>query len=111
MALRHPEVFYTDDFMYDVMGIAELPTELYQYTSIDSLDKILESSTLRFSRLDKVNDPEEAIASDLPFASSSVFVSCWSSEEKESIPMWSMYGSRFGGVRIRLPTNMFTGRR
>src|ERR1700720_300368 len=98
MALRHPEVFYTDDFMFDVMGIAELPTELYQYTSIDSLDKIVQSKTLRFSRLDKVNDPEEAVASDLAFASSSIFVSCWSSEKKESIPMWSMYGSSFGGV-------------
>jgi Protein of unknown function (DUF2971) len=111
MALRRPEVFYTDDFMFDVMGIEELPTNLYQYTSIDSLKKILQSHTLRFSRLDKVNDPEEAIASDLPFASSSVFVSCWSSEVNESIPMWSMYGDRFYGVRIRLPTTMFVGRK
>lgn len=111
VALKRPEIFYTDDFIFDVMGIEEFPTELYQYTSIESLEKILQTRTLRFSRLDKVNDPEEAIAADLPLASSSVFVSCWSNEQKESIPMWSMYGSNFRGVRIRLPANMFAGRR
>lgn len=92
------------------MGIESLPHFLYQYTSLDNLEKILESRTLRFSRLDKVNDPEEAAASDLPFAASSVFVSCWSSDETESIPMWSMYGRDFQGVRFRLPANMFLGR-
>lgn len=105
-----PEGFYTDDFMFDVMGIEELPSVLYQYTSVESLERILASHTLRFSRLDTVNDPEEATASDVPFASSSVFVSCWSGTEAEQIPMWSMYGHNFGGVRIRLPTNMFAGR-
>jgi len=105
------EVFYTDDFMGDVLGIEELPSSLYQYTSVGSLEEILQSRTLRFSRLDKVNDPQEATASDLPFASSSIFVSCWTSEEAESIPMWSMYGETLRGVRVRLPANMFAGRR
>jgi hypothetical protein len=111
MQLEADEGFYTDDFMFDVMGIESLPTALYQYTSIDSLGKILASRSLRFSRLDTVNDPEEAIASDVPMAASSVFVSCWSSTKVEQIPMWSMYGQNFCGVRIRLPTNMFLGRR
>lgn len=105
-----PEGFYTDDFIYDVMGIRELPSVLYQYTSVDSLEKILSTRTLRFSRLDTVNDPEEASASDIPLAASSVFVSCWSSTEAEQIPMWSMYGQNFEGVRIMLPSNMFAGR-
>lgn len=64
--------------MFDVMGIEELPSVLYQYTSIESLGKILASRTLRFSHLDTVNDPEEAMASDVPLAAGSVFVSCWS---------------------------------
>ncbi|MGK7866349.1 DUF2971 domain-containing protein [Falsiroseomonas sp. E2-1-a20] len=106
-----PEGFYTDDFMFDVMGIEELPSVLYQYTSIESLQKILASRTLRFSRLDTVNDPEEAMASDVPLAASSVFVSCWSGTQVEQIPMWSMYGQNFGGVRIKLPANMFAGRK
>src|SRR4051794_29390495 len=106
--MYHQKTFYTDDFMFDVMGIEELPSTLYHYTSVDNLKNILQSCTLRFSRLDNVNDPEEAIASDLPFASSSVFVSCWSSAEAESIPMWSMYGQSFCGIRLRLPANMFS---
>ncbi len=111
MYFEGPEGFYTDDFMFDVMGIGELPSVLYQYTSVGSLEKILTSRTLRFSRLDTVNDPEEARASDVPLAASSVFVSCWSGTEAEQIPMWSMYGQNFEGVRIRLPANMFIGRK
>lgn len=110
MAWPRDEVFYTDDFMADVMEIERLPDFLYQYTSAESLEKILQTRTLRFSRLDQVNDPEEATASDLPFASTTIFVSCWSSGEAESIPMWSMYGNAFEGVRYRLPANMFAGR-
>ena len=110
MYFEEPEGFYTDDFMAYVMGIDELPKMLFQYTSIDSLEKILSSKTLRFSRLDRVNDPEEAMASDVPLAATSVFVSCWSSTEEEQIPMWSMYGDSFSGVRIRLPADMFSGR-
>ena len=102
--------FYTDDFMFNMMGIEELPSALYQYTTIESLEKILSTQTLRFSRLDTVNDPEEATAADVPLASSSVFVSCWSSTSLEQIPMWSMYGDASRGVRIKMPSNMFTGR-
>lgn len=110
MKFEEAEPFYTDDFMFNVMGITELPAALYQYTSIDALEKITSSRSLRFSRLDTVNDPEEATASDIPFAASSVFVSCWSNTEEEQIPMWSMYGQSFCGVRLRMPANMFSGR-
>lgn len=110
MNFEEPEGFYTDDFMFDAMGIEELPAALYQYTSVESLGKILASRTLRFSRLDTMNDPEEATAADVPLAASSVFVSCWTATEVEQIPMWSMYGQNLTGVRIRLPANMFAGR-
>lgn len=111
MYSERSEGFYTDDFMFDVMGIEELPSALYQYTSLASLEKIIASRTLRFSRLDTVNDPEEAMASDVALAASSVFVSCWSGTEAEQIPMWSMYGQNFSGLRVRLPSNMFVGRK
>lgn len=110
LAWASADIFYTDAFMEEVMGIEALPRFLYQYTSVESLEKILGSGTLRFSRLDKVNDPEEARAADVPLAASSVFVSCWSDSEAESIPMWSMYGRDFSGVRYRMPANMFAGR-
>ena len=104
------DVFYTDDFMYAELGIEHLPAKLYRYTSLASLEKTLCSTKLHFSRLDQMNDPEEAIASDLPLASSSIFASCWTDADPESIPMWSMYGDSFKGVRIALPSNMFAGR-
>jgi hypothetical protein len=103
-------MFYTDDFMYDVMGIEELPNTLYHYTSIETLALILSNRTLRFSRLDGVNDPEEATASDLPNASTLVFASCWTAQQRESLPMWSMYTKDLAGVRISLPSNPFSGR-
>ncbi len=64
-------MFYTDDFVADVMGIEALPDVLYHYTSVETLALILDKCLLRFGRLDSVNDPEEASASDLPNASSS----------------------------------------
>jgi hypothetical protein len=96
--------------MFDVMGVEGIPEKLFQYTSVDSLEKILSNCTIRFSRLDTVNDPEEAKAADVPNAASSVMVSCWSADERESIPMWSMYGDHFSGVRFGMPSNMFLGR-
>ncbi|WP_417546689.1 DUF2971 domain-containing protein [Marinobacter sp.] len=103
-------MFYTDDFMFDVMGIVELPDVLYHYTSIETLALILATRTLRFGRLDSVNDPEEASASDLPNAATLVFASCWTAVERESIAMWRMYSDNMQGVRICMPNNPFMGR-
>jgi len=102
--------FYTDDFMANVLGIEALPKNLFHYTSIDTLEKILANRTLRFGRLDQVNDAEEAQASDVALASTSVFVSCWSTAATEQIPLWSIYGGAFHGVRLCMPSNMFAGR-
>lgn len=105
------DFFYTDDFMWEVLNIRTLPKRLCHFTSADSLEKILSTRTMRFSRLDRVNDPEEATAEDLPEAASSVFVSCWTGPDLESIPMWAMYGDQLRGVRLSLPSNMFRGRK
>ncbi|NKJ97099.1 DUF2971 domain-containing protein [Rhizobium leguminosarum bv. viciae] len=102
--------FYTDDFMAEVMGVEALPERLFHYTSIDTLEKILINHTLRFGRLDQVNDPEEAQSDDVPLAATSLFVSCWSSNSVESIPLWSLYGGGRHGVRLSMPVNMFAGR-
>lgn len=103
-------MFYTDDFMYDVMGVTELPGVLYHYTSIETLALILANRTLRFSRLDAVNDPEEASACDLPDAPTLVFASCWTAQSRESLAMWRMYTPDMQGLRIALPSNPFSGR-
>lgn len=103
-------MFYTDDFMRDVMGITEFPETLYHYTSIDNLALLLANQTLMFSRLDGVNDPEEAYASDFDNAATLVFASCWTELEKESLAMWRMYTPDMQGVRIKMPSNPFLGR-
>lgn len=103
-------MFYTDDFMWHVLGVDRLPDTLYHYTSIETLALILSNRTLRFSRLDGVNDPEEASACDLPKASTLVFASCWTAQDRESLAMWRMYTPNMQGVRIALPNNPFAGR-
>lgn len=82
---------------------------IHHYTNIESLALILKNRTLRFNRLDKVDDPEES-----NFFSHGVnlgpytFVSCWTESKEESIPMWKMYTSGCWGIRITVPRdNLF----
>jgi len=85
---------------------------LFHYTSIANLCLILKNKSIRFQRLDKVNDPEEAKIKSFPDARHFIYVSCWTNEtnDEESIPLWNMHSSDMKGVRIRLPINMFKGR-
>lgn len=80
-----------------------IPDRLYHYTSIDALAMILSTRKLRFTRLDLVNDPEEAAANDLPISRELVFATCWTDVEEESLPMWKMYTPSHRGIRISLP--------
>jgi len=87
------------------------PEHLFHYTSIGNLCLILKSRSIRFTRLDKVNDPEEALTKDFGDASLFTYASCWTYEKEESLPLWNIYSSDMRGVRIRLPINMFAGRK
>ena len=75
----------------------------YHYTNLDVLSLILRNRTLRFTRLDQVDDREES-----NFISNGVnlgpytFVSCWSEVKEENIPMWKMYTKGKWGVRLSL---------
>lgn len=89
----------------------EHPKYLFHYTSKENLCLILRKKTIRFSRLDQVNDPEEALTKHFSDACLFTYVSCWTSEEEESLPMWKMYSADMRGLRIQLPVNMFKGRR
>ena len=76
-----------------------LPNTLKHYTSIDTLEKILESKRIRFSRFDKMDDRTET--EGLPeLMKKSYFLSCWVDEKRESIPQWRMYAEK--GIRIEL---------
>lgn len=82
---------------------------IYHYTSLDTLSLILKNKTIRFNRLDRVDDPEEA-----SYGSGSIntklgryiFVSCWTKAPEENERLWDMY-THNKGVRIGMDEDMF----
>lgn len=84
-----------------------IPPFLYHYTSVEALLLILKNKTIRFTRLDYLNDPLEGLHSKFQNLSKHVYASSWTSESAESIPMWKIYSS-LKGVRIRLPIDLFS---
>ena len=76
---------------------------IYHYTSIESLALILKTRSLRFTRLDGVDDVREAQAHAGIDFGRFFFVSCWTQQAEESIPQWSMYSREMQGVRLELP--------
>lgn len=89
-------------------NIQEKETEyLYHYTSVDSLALILKNRTIRLNSLDKMDDLQEQKTSDINNFGKFFFVSSWTSDSTESIPMWKMYTNPQSGVRIKLRKNPF----
>lgn len=82
--------------------------KLYHYTTIDALALILKNKTIKFSRLDRVDDLEEGrVESSGVKLGKHFFVSCWTENADESIPLWKMYSADSYGVRICLEKDMF----
>lgn len=75
---------------------------LYHYTSVDTLEKILTNKSFCFTTLGLVDDLDEVETADISKFGRFCYVSCWTREEKESIPMWKMYTPDMQGVRIRM---------
>lgn len=77
---------------------------LYHYTSLATFALILTTKSIKFNRLDLVDDPDESLFgygdSDMKLNSSS-FVSCWTEDKVENIALWKMY-TDLKGVRIGL---------
>jgi len=81
---------------------------IYHYTNLESLALILKNKTIRFNRLDKVDDIEEGNAESLGVRFCKyVFVSCWTENSVENIPLWKMYSGDYSGVRISMEHDMF----
>lgn len=80
---------------------------LYHYTNIDTLGLILKNKTFRFNSLENVDDGEEMETEDFGNLGRFCYVSCWTDEEKESVPMWKQYTVPEKGVRLKLPKNIF----
>lgn len=85
----------------------EAPSVLYHYASLDTLALILHNRTIRFSRLDKVDDPQEQRSADSQNLGKMKLVSCWTSSDEESIPMWREYTGAECGVRIQMKSYPF----
>ncbi len=88
-----------------------IPKYLYHYTSLDTVKIILENKTIKFNRLDLMNDPLEGIitideSKKLLDTRRIVYCSCWSEESEESMSMWGIY-NRFKGVRIKARSDLF----
>lgn len=79
------------------------PDFLYHYTSIESLAMILKNRTIRFNKLSKTDDLEESMTGDLNNIGRFIYVSCWTNNSAESIPLWHIYSEKLSGVRIKLP--------
>ncbi len=81
---------------------------LYHYTNIETLALILKNKTIRFSRLDQVDDLEEGSTQSSGIKPGLyTFVSCWTDDPEESIPLWKMYTDNGIGVRIGVEKDMF----
>ncbi len=83
---------------------------LYHYTSLDTLALILHNRTFCFNNLLYVDDIEEAETSDMGKFGRFVYVSCWTDDKEESIPLWNMYTPNMHGIRIRMPEFPFKKR-
>ena len=81
--------------------------KIYHYTTIDSLAMIMSSRSIRFNRLDKVDDLEERTEPSKIKLWQYLFVSCWTENAEESIPLWRMYSGNAHGVRIGMDADMF----
>ena len=81
--------------------------QLYHYTSIDVLALILKNRTIRLNPLNKLDDLQEQKTADVENLGKFVFVSSWTSDDVESIPMWKMYTDPRAGIRIKLRKNPF----
>ncbi len=80
---------------------------IHHYTSIASLASILRHRTIRFGRLDTLDDTEEAQEIGGFNFGRLLFASCWVEKEEEDIAQWAMYGNAMKGVRISLPRQPF----
>lgn len=80
---------------------------LYHYTSVESLAMILSTKKFRLSPLSALDDLQEGKTSDLSTIGQTVFVSSWTAESKESIPMWNMYSDMKAGLRLKAKANLF----
>lgn len=83
---------------------------LYRYTTLENLAATLKYHTIRLNPLDKMDDLQEQKTQDVENIGKFIFISSWTAEAEEGIPMWKMYTDMKSGVRMKLPKNPFKRR-
>lgn len=80
--------------------------KIYHYTSLENLALILKHKTIRFNRLDSMEDPAERtfLLNQVDW-SPYTYVSCWTENPSESIPLWYMYTNAGKGIRIGIESD------
>ncbi|MBR7176969.1 MAG: DUF2971 domain-containing protein [Clostridia bacterium] len=90
--------------IFSVKGGIEYRSILH-YTSILTVLKIFRNKTFLFNRIDCVNDLEEQKKLREYENYRRTFISCFTYEEKESIPMWKIYTKDNMGVLLKIDFN------
>lgn len=83
------------------------PKYLYHYTSVEALAMILSKRQFKLSPLSVLDDLKESDNRDIATIGKTVYVSSWTSNPNESIPMWNMYSKIDAGVRIKANADFF----
>jgi hypothetical protein len=76
--------------------------QIHHYTTVENLALILKYRTIRFKRLDLVDDRLEGDDFGLYNPLKYFFASCWTKDDIENIALWKMYSSIEYGVKISL---------
>lgn len=87
----------------------EIPEYLYHYTTVETLALILKNKTMRFNSLRNLDDLEEVKSKDGKLIGERIFVTCFTVDSEESIPIWNMYAKNGEGIRIKFRSAMFEG--
>lgn len=79
--------------------------KLYHYTTIDTLAHIMNNRSLKFNRLDQLDDVTEsepfAVYNPLQY----IFSCSFTFDPLESIPLWKMYANMNTGIRIEFDSD------
>ncbi|WP_252247032.1 hypothetical protein [Clostridium sp. ZBS4] len=73
---------------------------IFHYTTLDNLELILSNATIRLSSLKQMDDITEGYTFDFGSLAKYFYVSSWSKESQENIPLWYMYTNKMRGIRI-----------
>lgn len=94
------DIDQNDSALYACQKSGKARNTLSHYTTAEVLKKIFTNKMLKFNRIDKVNDRLESELFGNDEISHLVYVSCFTHDDYESVPMWMIYGKKEQSVRL-----------